>query len=412
MSLIWREGPDGRRSPGYAVYLAGGLGALAAVWLLHRRPASGVRAPPRGAADRGADVASITQPAALMAPVRVAARTPPARARSYRLDTAREPEASGRDRPAGGGGSFDAVAAALADESSAPGSPYAPLPPSFSPAVAARTGRNPPSEEGERAGLLGYRDAAADVPLAGAQAAREEASPEPEWDLAPRGTLVAVYLLTTVDTGNPAAVIEFAASRSLVLHRRCELAFGTRFLGRLKGRPMRDRLNLAADTILFPDGLELPVSASAVEADEAGSHIRPGIAAVYCPPPAWVRAAPYASDFFTGFLGLLQSRAEAPYGAAGVGMLAPVSASPRGPALQASAQAIQDFTQARLREMEERYASFYLVPAGTACWLQLDADLDLGAAVRPRHPPRGAGRASAQSVSSPTHAPEVPEDFQ
>ena len=50
------------------------------------------------------------------------------------------------------------------------------------------------------------------------------------------------------------------------------------------------------------------------------------------------------------------------------------------PLYQASAQAIQAFTQSRLKDIEQRYATYYLIPAGTACWLQLDRDLDLDAA--------------------------------
>jgi hypothetical protein len=202
-------------------------------------------------------------------------------------------------------------------------------------------------------------------------------------------------------------VIQFGVARDVVFHRRCQLAFGTRLLGRFRGRPMRGRLNLAAETVLFPDGLELPASASAVEADESGAHVRPGVAAEYFPPPPWVRAAPYASDFFTGFMSLLESRAQSPWalGAGGVG----IPAAPDGlkaPLYQASAQAMQDFTQARLKEMEERYAPYYLIPAGSACWLQLDSDLDLAAARSGRRAPSTAADGSSSTPALP-HASEA-----
>jgi len=138
----------------------------------------------------------------------------------------------------------------------------------------------------------------------------------------------------------------------------------------------------------------LPISATAVEADEGGSDIRPGLGAIYFPPPAWVQMAPYLSDVVTGYLGLLEARAQ-PQLSVGLGGLsvqtATAAAEPRAAAYQASAQALQDFTQARLKELGQRYASYYLVPAGTACWLQLETDLDLGAA-EPGHRGRGGSR--------------------
>jgi len=150
---------------------------------------------------------------------------------------------------------------------------------------------------------------------------------------------------------------------------------------------MRDRLNLVADTLLYPDGLELPVNASAVEADETGGDIRPGIAATYFPPPKWVQVAPYVSDAMTGFMSLLQSRAQTQLsvGVGGVNVQTSTPDEVRAPLYQAGVQGIQDFTASRLKEVEQRYASYYLIRAGTACWLQLEADLDLSAA-RTAHP--------------------------
>jgi hypothetical protein len=219
----------------------------------------------------------------------------------------------------------------------------------------------------------------------------------------PKGTLMRACLLTTVDTSNPSAVIEFAVARDLVFNSRRQLDFGTRLLGRLSGRPMRGRLNLVADTVLYPDGMELPVSASAVEADDIGCNIHPGLPARHVPPPEWVTLSPYVSELFTGAMGLLASRATSQVNV-GVNGLSVQASGPdglRSPALQASEQAIQDFTQSRLKEMEERYAPYDLVPAGTACCLQLDSDLDLSAAHAPRR-----GAVARQTEPRPDHAQE------
>jgi hypothetical protein len=316
---------------------------------------------------------------------------PPApETRSYRLEQRKEPAPTLPAPPASD--EFDPIAAALAQMPSgdpeslagegAPraldekvagrqrpaGSSYPDLPPAFSTEPGAAAVR-----------LLGYRDSPAgpapDGTVGGAAA--------PAQPSLPRGTLIEVYLLTTVDTSNPSAILEFASARTLEFHRRREIPFGTRFLGRLSGQPMRDRLNLAVATILYPDGRELPISASAVEADELGGDIRPGVGARYFPPPTWVQLAPYLSDVVAGYLGLLETRAQ-PQLSVGLGGLnvqtATAASEPRTAAYQASAQALQDFTQARLKELGQRYASYYLIPAGTVCWLQLEADLDLSGA--------------------------------
>jgi hypothetical protein len=390
-----REKKDGRLAPGYAVYLLGGLAALGGVAVLHRRFATADLAR-GGARPRSSHVAPITQPAATMSRIEVKNPPPPPETRSFRLEPRTAPASS--VVPATDG--FDPIAAALAqlppadsgssavagpplalDEKIAgrqreAGSRYPDLPPAFS---------SEPSATSPR--LLGYRD-----PLAGPAVAEAVAGGETTaMPALPRGTLIEVYLLTTVDTSNPSAILEFAAARTLVFRHRREVPFGTRFLGKLSGPPMRDRLNLAVATVLYPDGLELPISASAVEADEGGGDIRPGIGARYFPPPAWVQMAPYLSDVVTGYLGLLETRAQ-PQLSVGLGGLnvqtASAASEPRTAAYQASAQALQDFTQARLKELGQRYASYYLVPAGTVCWLQLEADLDLSGAA-PDHRVRG-----------------------
>ena len=388
MNAFLREKKDGRLAPGYAVYLLGGVAVFGAVLVLHRRFAAGDGARV-GGRPRASHVAPITQPAATMS--RIEVKNPPAapETRSYRLEKRAAPPATAAILSAAD--SFDAIAAALAqlppadpksapvagaspllDERTAgrqrePVSAYPDLPPAFSVEPAAAGAR-----------VLGYRDPLANPAMGGSPDGAGEGGAAAASAI-PRGTLICVYLLTTVDTSNPSAVLQFAAARSLVFNHRRQIAFGTRFLGKLSGAPMRDRLNLAVGTILYPDGRELPISAAAVEADEGGGNIRPGVGALYFPPPAWVQLAPYLSDVATGYLGLLETRAQ-PQLAVGLGGLSvqtSAAAEPRTAAYQASAQALQDFTQARLKELGQRYASYYLIPAGTACWLQLETDLDL-----------------------------------
>jgi len=407
MNPFLREKRDGRRAPGYLVYFLAGAAVLATVAILHNR--FGESRLPRAPADRGARISPITQAASSISPVKVEKKQASARERSFRLPSPGSPDA----RPPAAQApaiqdSFDAIGAALANTVPADGGPaaggsgtpldvagvdipapaprFAALPPAFAtdaPRTGAQTSRN-----GDHPELLGYRDPSVDTLPDGQGGFEREAAPKPAAFVVPKGTLIRACLLTTVDTSNPAAVIEFGIARDLVFNRRRQLGFGTRLLGRLSGRPMRGRLNLVVDTVLYPDGLELPASASAVEADDIGCNIHPGVAARHIPRPEWVTLTPYVSELFTGTMGLLASRAasQVAVGVNGVSVQAAAPDGLRGPALQASEQAIQDFTQARLREMEERYAAYDVIPAGTACCLQLDADLDLSAAHAPRPP--------------------------
>jgi type IV secretory pathway VirB10-like protein len=392
-----RQRPDGSFALGYSVYLLVGLAVSFGIVAMHHGLASGDGATAPSRRKKSSNVAPITQPAALMSRVEIKNKPSPPETRSYRLENT---PAAPPPSPPSSSSAFDAIDAALQaapstaapesnsedpirplDENSAglrrtTTSTYAELPPSLT-AESARAGASAGAPQ-----LLGYRDAAADGSASGPPSDPAGAEPEMADAVVPRGTLIYAYLLTTVDTSNPTAVLQFGAAQNLMFHHRSQLPFGTRFLGKLAGPPARDRLNLAIDTILFPEGIELPVSATAIEADERGGNLRPGVAADYFPPPAWAQLAPYASDFATGYLGLLESRAQRQFAAGLGGAVIPTAASDGAaqPFYQASAQAIQDFTQARLKEISQRYASYYLIPAGTACWLELEADLDLHAA--------------------------------
>ncbi len=411
MNLLLREKKDGRRAPGYLVYLGAGLLAIGGVLWLRRDAAPQAAPAPRR---RIGSVATVTQSAAMMAPIQHPPAAPGAGAISFRIPASAAAEAKTEPVPTAADDPFDTIHAALTaappppagaatlparpleDDTAEPAersdSGYARLPPAY--AAAPGHGGGAATVKPERGQLLGYRDESADPPAAAAEAP----PPEPELHpaaLMPRGTLICVDLLTTVDSSNPAAVIQFGVARTVVFNHRRQLAFGTRFLGRLAGHPVRDRLNLTADTVLFPDGREWPVLASAVEADPLGANIRPGVGAAYFPPPPWAQVAPYVSDLFTGFMGLLQSRAQSPFalGVGGVSLQTGGASAVRAPLYQASGQAIQDYTQSRLREIEQRYASYYLIPAGTECWLQIDSDLVLGPAAgehSPVHPSSAA----------------------
>jgi len=383
MGLLIREKCDGRRAPGYGIYLMGGCAAVAAVLALHARAVGGGWGSPAPHRARASDVASLTEAAAAITPIKVAPKRGSSPYLSNDRGSPREGDPAGVSGPAAVfPEAFNPIAATLAagPSGAAPGpSPeaaYARLPPSFGTVGAGKQEPSPASL------LLGYRDGAADLQPPYAAGLQSVPATSATTHLVPKGTLIPAYLLTEVDTADPAAILQFAAAGPLVFNHCEQLPFGTRFLGALSGPAMRDRLDVAVDTILYPDGLELPVRGSCVEADDIGSNIRPGVGAIFHPPPAWVQVAPYFSDFVTGYLGLLASRnlPQVTIGTGGVSVQSSGLASPQAQLYQASSQAIQGFTEARLKEFEQRYAAHFVIPAGTACWLQLTADLDLGPA--------------------------------
>ena len=402
MRLFIREKIDGRRAPGYGIYLMGGCAAVAAVLALHARAVGGSWGSPAPRRARASDVASLTEAAAAIAPVKVAPKRGATLYLSNDRGSPREGNPAGVPGPAAvSPEAFNPIAAALAaGPSGAAAGPsqepaYARLLPSFGTVGAGKQEPSPASL------LLGYRDGSADLQPPCAATLQAGPAAAGTSHLVPKGTLIPAYLLTDVDTADPAAILQFAAAATLVFNHREQLPFGTRFLGALAGPAMRDRLDVAVDTILYPDGLELPVRGSCVEADAIGSDIRPGVGAVFHPPPAWVQVAPYFSDFVTGYLGLLASRnlPQVTFGTGGVSVQSSGLASPQAQLYQASSQAIQGFTEARLKEFEQRYAAHYVIPAGTACWLQLTADLDLG----PAHP--GPRAEPADSTRTKPNAP-------
>lgn len=404
MGFFTREKKDGKRTFGYGAYLIAGIVSFAGVAFLRHVFLSG-SAPIRPRRPPTSNVTPITEPASIIAQVEVRdSKAGPEEARSYRLKP--PPSRAGQasdDVPikhesfatidlalqAGEGPGRDAPSGEPLDGGSSQPADSSPKYPALPPAFADETVRGTAGKAAEAVErgiqLLGYRDPGEDAPIkTGVTAAVAGGAPE---FFAPKGTLIRAFLLTTVDTGNPSAVLQFGTARALIFNHIYQLPFGTRFLGKISGQPVRDRVNLAVDTILYPDGLELPVSATAVEADESGSNIRPGIEAYYFPPPAWAQVSPYVADFITGYMSLLQSRAEQPVTASvgGVSIQTANSTDPRPPLYQASAQAIQAFTQARLKDIEQRYATYYLVPAGTVCWLELERDLDLSRAHQKSH---------------------------
>jgi hypothetical protein len=374
MSWIWREKPDGTRGFGFAVYLAVGAALFCLVAVLRHQGAKTVAAAIHPSRGRGADVAAVTTAAATLTPVPVRTAPEPLAAKSFRMKRGAKAKRGRAAAPAESSPVFDAVAAVLARKPDVPTGGFAALVPAFpQDANGGPEGGQGSGPAAAERGLFGYRDGAADG------TGVEGSAGAAEGPRLPRAMVIPVTLMTTVDSSHPAALIEFAVSEEVLFAGERAIPFGTRLLGKLGEAPVRDRAVLDADALLFPDGFELPCAAAAVEVAGGGTDIRPGICGEYHPPPTWAQAAPYFAEFFSGMMGLLQSRAQPQLtvGLTGISLEPSASQEVRGSAYEASASAVQDYARARLKEVEQRYAAYLLIPAGTELGLQLTRDLDL-----------------------------------
>jgi hypothetical protein len=149
---------------------------------------------------------------------------------------------------------------------------------------------------------------------------------------------------------------------------------GTRLLGSSAGAAVRDRVPVRIDTVLYPNGDELPISAVVRDADKMT-----GVRSYYIPPPTWVQMAPYVNDFLAAYLAILGQNQQR-----GISLqVGDVRVQPqvptfdaKGEALNATSKAIQTFAERQMAELSRRYAATNVVPPGTRVWVVLQTATD------------------------------------
>jgi len=112
-------------------------------------------------------------------------------------------------------------------------------------------------------------------------------------DFLPRGTIFPVYILSTVQTVNQEDMVVLGVAENVVFQHKIQLPFGTHLLGTAAASNFEDRVMINVDTILYPDGKELPISAFLKDASDLSS----GVKGYYIPQPYAVQMTPFVAEF-------------------------------------------------------------------------------------------------------------------
>jgi hypothetical protein len=191
-----------------------------------------------------------------------------------------------------------------------------------------------------------------------------------------RGERIPVYLLTTIQTGDMPSLVEFAVATNVYYDGELAVPFGTRILGTVAQKSVRARIILHADSFRFPGGLQIAVEGIALGEDQGV-----GVPAYYIPPPLWDQIAPYIGTFATAYATFIQS--EAASSSINIGTVSysqAINTTGQAALLQAAAQAIGDYATKSVAQVQEFNAPYLTIPEGTACYVQVLADVNLDAA--------------------------------
>jgi len=195
----------------------------------------------------------------------------------------------------------------------------------------------------------------------------------------PRGAVIPVYVLSMIKTGNMEDMVEMGVAKNVVFNGKVQLPFGTRILGSAAGAGDGDRIAVNVDTILFPNGDELPISATVKDMDRG-----PGIRGYYIPQPLWLQMLPYVNNFLAAYLNTLQKTITTdvtyvtPNGMTVTQQQQTSDLSDAQTQLLSSAsQSLQQATLVTMQELNKLYKPYLVVPPGTPAFVQLRQATDL-----------------------------------
>jgi len=192
--------------------------------------------------------------------------------------------------------------------------------------------------------------------------------PAPNDRKLPRGEIIPVYIMQTVESGKFPTLVEFAVAKTIWFNGKPVIPFGTRFTASA-GLGVRDRLSFNVDALRRRDGLEIACNGIILGQDKAS-----GMQAYFIPPPAMVQAAPYIGSFLQAYADIMKLRAtptSVQIGSVGLTTQRPNSELMQEAVVSSAAQAMTDFMASQLTELKERYASYLTIPAGSFGYVQL-----------------------------------------
>lgn len=194
----------------------------------------------------------------------------------------------------------------------------------------------------------------------------------------PRGALIPVYFLTTVKTGTLEDMVMLGVAENVVFNHRVQLPFGTRLIGSASAAGDGDRIAINVDTVLFPNGEELPISGLGKDVDRG-----PGVRGYYIPQPIWVQLLPYVNNFIAAYVDTLQETytATTTYNQNGTlitnqqQQIDPFS--PKTQLAASASEALRNATQVTMESLNSLYKPYIVIPPGTAAFVQLRQATDI-----------------------------------
>lgn len=183
-------------------------------------------------------------------------------------------------------------------------------------------------------------------------------------DFLPMGTLIPVYLLTTVETTNLEDMVMFGVAENVVFNHDVRLPFGTRLIAQASQTSERDRIAFNVHTVLYPDGTELPMSGLVKDLDK-----RAGLRGYYYQTPLSVQLQQLA-------LGILEDTQISSPSIPVIGGGATNGSSAASNGLGTIKQKI---LEDMYNDLRERYKPYVRIPLGTPAFVQLRNALDLKA---------------------------------
>lgn len=186
----------------------------------------------------------------------------------------------------------------------------------------------------------------------------------------PRGFFFPVYILTTIQTVNQEDLIIMGVAENVIFQNKVQIPFGTRLLGSAAASNFEDRVSVNVDTILYPDGRELPISAFLKDSSDLASGVR----GYYIPQPLRVQLTPYVNEFIAAWTQAVTDRYANQNSNSDSsnndGQVSESAANSAASLIRQQAAKIQD-------RLDRRYPEKVVVPIGTRAYVQIRSPLDL-----------------------------------
>ena len=179
----------------------------------------------------------------------------------------------------------------------------------------------------------------------------------------PRGHMFPVYFLTTVQTVGQQDMVVLGVAENVIFQHKVQIPIGTRLLGTAAATNFEDRIAINIDTILYPDGRELPISAFLKDA----SDLSVGVRGYYIPQPLRIQMVPYVNEFMASWLDAVVERSSSSSATFDV----------TGDSLEGTADLIRDQAERIQERLDRRYPEKIVIPIGTKAFVQIRSALDL-----------------------------------